>query len=103
MATATVTATEYGFMVTGGVDATTINSGKLLITGIGFSGDDDDDTAALTTVRGTSVVSCMKFKTNGNDDDAGMSYISFGNVGIPMTGLAVTLNDTGNVLYVYIK
>lgn len=109
MAAATVTTTEYGYSVTGGTDATTINTGKLWVKALAFSGDDDDDTATLTTSIDTGttaaakLISCYKFKSNANDDDSSMSYAYFGKKGVPMTNLAVTLNDTGSYLYVFIR
>lgn len=105
MATATVTKTEYGFSVTGGTDATTINTGKLWVKGVAFAGNADNATAACTALSASSAtpVSCFKFKTNGNDLDAPANYLFFGDKGIPVTGLAVTLSNTADVLYVYLK
>jgi len=103
MAAADVTKTEYGFMVTGGTTATTINTGTLRVKALAFSGDDDDDTALLTTLKNETAVSCYKFKSMGNDDDSSLSYAYFGENGVPMTGLAVTLDDTGSFLYVFIN
>jgi len=99
---ATVTNTEYGYEVTGGTTATTINSGTLRVRAFGFVGNDATDTIALTTLVNGAAVSCYKFKAV-TDDDASMSYVYFGKEGIPMTGLAVTLNDTSNFLYVFIR
>lgn len=103
MAAATVTTTEYGYSVTGGTDATKITSGRLWVTGLAFVGDDDDDTITLTTsVAGNNTtVSVYKYKANGNDDDA--RYVSFGEKGVPMTDLTVTLDDTGSFLYVFVR
>jgi len=103
MAVATVTDTEYGYSITGGVTATTINSGKMWVKALAFAGDDATDTAVLTTIEpgAGAVTSCYKFKAT-TDDDASYQYAYFGEEGVPMTGLAVTLNDTGNYLYVYL-
>jgi len=102
MGLATVTNTEYGYMVTGDTDATTVNTGRLWVKALAAVLDDNDDTIALTTLVNSVATSCFKFKANNNDDDAGMEYVYFGEKGIPMTGLAATLNDTGNILYVYL-
>jgi len=99
---ATVTNTEYGYMVTGSATATTINAGTLRVKALAFAGDDATDTAALTTLNAGAAVSCYKFKAL-TDDDSSYQYAYFGENGVPMTGLAVTLSDTGNYLYVFVK
>lgn len=102
MADATITNTEYGYEVTGGTTTTTINSGTLWVKALGFVGNDATDTITLTTLVAGAAKSCYKFKAV-TDDDASMSYVYFGEKGVPMTGLAVTLNDTSNFLYVFIR
>ena len=102
MAAADITKTEYGFMATGGTTATTINSGTLRVKALAYAGDDNDDVATLTTTRAGSTVSCYKFKAV-TDDDSSYQYVYFGESGVPMTGLAVTLDDTGSFLYVFIN
>jgi len=89
-------------MVTGGTSATTINSGRLRVKGISAVFDNDNDTASFTTLENGTAVSCLKFKANGNDDDAGMMHVYFGEKGIPVTGLAVTLNDADNIIYIFL-
>jgi hypothetical protein len=64
--------------------------------------DDDDDTIVLTSLTGGTAYSFFKFKANANDDDSGMSNVYFGEKGVLATGLAVTLNDADNILYVYL-
>ncbi len=106
MAAATITKTEYGFSVTGGTDATTVYTGKMWVKGIGFAGNADNATAALTSVPTNdpaATTSCMKFKTNGNDLDTPANYLYFGDNGIPLNNLGVTLSATTDVLYVYLK
>ena len=102
MAAADVKNTEYGYEVTGGVSATTINAGTLRVKAFGFVGNDATDTIALTTIVNGAAVSCYKYKAV-TDDDASMSYVYFGEKGVSMTGLAVTLNDTSNFLYVFVR
>jgi len=103
MAAATVTPTEYGYQVTGDTGVVTISAGRLWVTMLAHSGDDHTDTAALTTLENGTAVSCYKFKSYNNDDDSSMSYAYFGEKGVPMTGLAVTLSDSGSYLYVFIR
>ena len=102
MAAATVTKTEYGFMVTGDTGVVTVNSGTLRVKALAHAGDDATDTAALTTVKNGADVSCYKFKAL-TDDDSSYQYVYFGENGVPMTGLAVTLSDSGSYLYVFIN
>jgi hypothetical protein len=102
MGAATVTSTEYGYTVSGDTGAATVSTGRIWVKAMAAALDDDDDTAVLTTnVAGTDT-SVFKFKANGNDDDAGMEYVYFGEKGIPMSGLKVTLNDAQSVLYIYL-
>lgn len=102
MADATIKNTEYGYEVTGGTGATTINTGTLRVKAFGFVGNDATDTITLTTIVNGTATSCYKFKA-ATDDDASMSYVYFGEKGVSMTGLAVTLNDTSNFLYVFVR
>ena len=104
MAAATVTETEYGFMVTGGTTATTINSGTLRVRALAFAGNADNATCVLTSLVGAAATatSCFKFKTNANDLDCGESNVYFGEKGVCFTGLALTLSNAADILYVYL-
>ena len=106
MAAATVTAMEWGYMVTSDTGVVTINAGKLKVKSIHFAGNADNATAALTSLKttqagGEAAVSCYKFKTNGNDLDASANSAYF--EGAVFTGLAVTLSHGSDVLYVYVE
>lgn len=104
MAAATVTNTEYGYSVTGGTDATTIASGKIWVKAILFMGNADNATAALTTkpTGNSTTVAFVKFKTNANDlDPQFIAY--FGDNGIPVNDLAVTLSNASDLLLVILK
>ena len=102
MGAATVTKTEYGFMVTGDTGAVTVNSGTLRVKALAYAGDDNDDVATLTTLKDETAVSCYKFKAM-TDDDSSYQYAYFGENGVPMTGLAVTINDSGSYVYIFIN
>ena len=105
MAAATVTTTEYGYSITGGTDATTINSGKIYVKAMGFAGNADNATAALTSLVGITATTCFKFKSNDTNElnSASGNFVFFGDNGVPFTGLAVTLSKAGDVLYIYLK
>jgi hypothetical protein len=108
MAAATVTKSTYGYSITGGTDATVIDAGKLWVKGIAFAGNATNATAVLTTLPSehSTAVSCCKFKcydAGGGSLNAPGNYIFFGDSGIPMNSLAVTLSATTDVLYVYLK
>ena len=102
MAAATVTSTEYGYMVTGDTGAVTVNAGRMYVKGVAFAGNADNATCAATNVIGGTATSCFKFKTNANDLDVGGSSLWFGEKGSPFTGLAVTLSHASDVLYIYV-
>jgi len=100
MAAATVTHTEWGYLVTGDTGAVTVSTGRLRIKAIGFSGNADNATAALTGLKGTTATSLIKFKTNADDLNTQVAY--FGENGIPVTGLAVTLSNAADEVYIYL-
>ena len=104
MAAATVVKTEYGYYVTGGVDATTIHTGRQHVKAVGFVGADTNDTAALTTTKNiTGVVTpFLTLQANGT---AGELVVGpeFGEEGVNADNLAVTLSNAAGKLWVYIK
>jgi len=100
MAAATVTHTEWGYLVTGDTDAVTVSTGRLRVKAIGFSGNADNATAVLTGLRGLIATSLIKFKTNADDLNTQVAY--FGENGIPVTGLAVTLSNAADEVYIYL-
>lgn len=102
MAVATVTATEYGYSITGGVDATAVGSGTLRVKAMAFSGALDDSVCTLTSKVAGADVSCYKFKSNLTDLDSSATHVWFGENGIPLTGLKVTLGATGSHLYIFL-
>lgn len=107
MAAATVTKTEWGFEVSGGTDATLISDDKLWVKELAFAGAAATATAVLTTKMSDGLntpISCAKFKAaSGSELDVSKERIFFGDRGVPMTGLTVTLGATGDILYVYLK
>ena len=88
-------------MVTG-FGTVTVDSGRLWVKALAFSAA-DNATATLTTLVGSTATSCYKFKINSNDADASMFPVYFGEKGVPMTGLAVTLENDEDILYIFIK
>ena len=108
MAIATVTATEWGYSITGDTDATLISAERLRVVGIGFSGNADNAVAVLTaykTKENHNAISFAKFKSSdtGELNSASGNYIYFGPKGLPVSGLTVTLGNGGSHLYVYVK
>jgi hypothetical protein len=86
-----------------GTDATEVFSHRARLKAIAFAGNADNATAAITTkgLSGTYTDS-IKFKTNGNDLDAGANKMSWGDQGIPIDGMTVTLSHADDRLYVYL-
>lgn len=101
MAAPTISTTEYGYSITGGTDATSINSGKLWVKCIALAGNADDATAVFTS--GFPLVSCLKLKCRTGDLDAASDSIFFGDQGVPFNNLTVTLGNTGDIVYIYLK
>lgn len=103
MAAATIVETRWGFYVTGGTDATTIKSGKVRVKAIGFAGNADNATCALTSLENETktAISCAKFKTNADDLDMSRNYVYFGERGVEFESLACTLSNAGDYLYIY--
>jgi hypothetical protein len=98
-AVATVTATEYGYEITGGTSATVINAGTLYVRQIAFSANSIGDTAAVTS--GASNLSCMNFKAVTATDSANNKM--FFTEKTPFANLSVTLSATTDILYVYLQ
>jgi len=103
MAAATVTATEWGYEVTGGTDATVINAKKMWVNTIAFSGNATTSTATLTSSTTAGQISCMKFTATQAANNMGNSQLSLGKPGCPFTNLTVTLSATSDILYVYLS
>jgi hypothetical protein len=109
MAAADFTRTEWGIVVGGtGTDATTVDTGRLRVKAMAFAGNADNATCLCTTLitTGTTaaakIIEAIKFKTNANDLDVGATNMYFGERGIPMPGLAVTLSHANDRLYIYL-
>ena len=95
--------TEWGILMGGtGTDATVVDSGRLKVKAIGFAGNADNATCALTSLVGATQVSCAKFKTNGDDLDMSRNYIYFGEKGTYFTNLTATLSHADDRLYIYL-
>ena len=95
-ANATVTNTEWGSEITGGVSATVIYNGTMWVKAIGVVPSVVNDTAVFTS--GASNVSCLKVIAPVVNDT---KSVYFGDKGIPFTNLTVTLNTTSDIVYVY--
>lgn len=104
MAAATISSAEWGYSITGGTDATTISTGRLRIKAIGFSGNADNATCTLTTLEAGVAVSFAKFKSSdtGELNSATGNFMYFGESGIPVSGLACTLSNASDHLYIYL-
>lgn len=102
MGLATVTNTEYGYMVTGDTDATTVNTGRLWVKALAFAGNADDATCAITNDIAGTATSCIKFKINGWDLDCANNFVFFGDKGRPFTKMIVTLGHADDRLYVFL-
>ena len=109
MAAMDFTRTEWGIVAGGtGVDATSVNSGRLRVKAMAFAGNADNATCACTTsidtgtTAASKLISCIKFKTNANDLDAGANKIFFGDRGVPMSNLTVTMSHADDRLYIYL-
>jgi hypothetical protein len=88
-----------------GTDATEVFSHKARIKALAFAGNADNATCAITTKNHSDMAvytDTIKFKTNGNDLDAAGNYVFFGEQGIPVHGMTVTLSHADDRLYVYL-
>jgi hypothetical protein len=109
MAAADYSRTEWGIVVGGtGTDATAVATETLRVKAMAFAGNADNATCTCTTSINTGttaaakLISCIKFKTNANDLDAGANKMFFGDKGVPMTNLTVTLSHADDRLYIYV-
>ena len=108
MAAATITQTDWGYSVTGGTDATLITKEKLYVKRIAFSGNADNATALLTTYarkNSEGAISAGKFKSSdtGELNSAMGNEMFFGDKGVPMPGLTITLSNTSDHIYIFTK
>lgn len=104
MAGCAYTQMPWGYVCGGtDVDATEIFGTKARLKALAFAGNADDATCAITT-KGLSgeYTDTIKFKTNGNDLDAGGNKMNWGPEGIPIHGLTVKLSHANDRLYVYL-
>lgn len=109
MAAADKTRTEWGVVMGGtGTDATAVDAGRIWVKAMAFAGNADNATCTCTTsidtgtTAATKLISVIKFKTNASDLDAPHGYVFFGERGIPMTNLTVTLSHADDRLYIYL-
>lgn len=109
MGAATVTKTEYGFIVTGDTGIVEVFSGKLWVKCVAFAGNATTATAVVVSFPSTGTaaagVSCMKFKcfdAGGGSLNASGNYLFFGDKGIPLNSPQVTLSNASDVLYIYL-
>lgn len=102
---ATVTVTEYGYSITGGDTATTINSGRIWVKAMAFAANATNATCVLTSIVAGTATTCFKFKAydaGGGSLNAAGNFIYFGESGVPFTGLALTPSATTDILYIFL-
>ena len=109
MAATDKTRTEWGIVMGGtGTDATVVDSGRLRVKAMAFAGNADNATCTCTTsitdatTAAARLISCAKFKTNATDLDMAGNFVYFGEVGVPMSNLTVTLSHADDRLYIYL-
>ena len=112
MAAADFTRTEWGIVVGGtGTDATSVDSGRLRVKAMAFAGNATTATATCTTSIDTGTTAALKlidvikfkcFDAGGGSLNASGNYVFFGEQGIPMTNLTVTLSHANDRLYIYL-
>ena len=94
-AVATVTTTEYGYSISGGTDATSVNSGDTtVVKALIFFPNTSTDTALITTGSGTTTFAKM---TNGSE------VIFLGDSGRNLQTIKVTLTAATDVLTIVTK
>ena len=125
MAAATVTRTEWGYLVTGDTGATTIyplsdsaaagqtapttypekyldQTVRIRIKAMAFSGNATTATCVLTS--GSASTSFFKFKcydAGGGSLNGAGNFVFFGDQGIDVYNLIVTLSNAGDGLYIF--
>lgn len=105
MAACDKTLAEWGYILGGtGTDATVVNAGTIRVKAMAFAGNADNATCVLTTSQpgNDTTVSFYKFKVNGWDLDCTDNHVFFGEDGIPLTGLTVTLSHANDRLYLFL-
>lgn len=109
MAAADKSRTEWGIVIGGtGTDATSVDSGRIMVKAMAFAGNADNATCTCTTsidvgtTAAAKLIPCIKFKTNATDLDVGVSNMYFGEKGVPMTNLTVTLSHADDRLFIYL-
>jgi hypothetical protein len=90
-AAATITTTEYGYSCTGGTDATSVTTTDAIVKTIVFFPNTSTDKAVITT--GSANVSFATM-TNGNE------VITFGDNGVRMSNIKVTLTASTDILVI---
>lgn len=96
---ATVTATEYGYSITGGTAATSINSGKKVrVRVIAFTAANGDDVATFTS--GATDVVALNIKPVASMYNA-TTYVYFGSEGTVFDNLEVTMTTASDVVNIY--
>ena len=90
-AAATITTTEYGYSITGGTDATTVNSGDSIVKTIVFFPNTATDKAVITTGSAST-----SFATLNNTSEV----VTFGDNGVRMSNIKVTLTAATDILVI---
>ena len=97
-AQATVTATEYGYYVSGGTDYTVISSNRLQVRTISYNATTANNVATFYENSTSSTVWWMK---SAGVSGVNQCYISFGSNGVIFNGLAVVLPQASDVVQIY--
>ena len=103
MAAATVTQERWGYSISGDTGAATVGGGGTLkIKTVTFSGNADNATGLLTSGAGGRTTTTLKFKTNGNDLDMGGHAVTFGDKGVEMENVIVTLSNASDHMCIFL-
>jgi hypothetical protein len=94
---ATITNTEYGSEITGGTSQTVVYNQTMYVKGIGYVPSAANNTVTFTSGAN---VSCLKIVAPTVNDT---KTIYFGDSGITLSNLSVTLNTTTDIVYIYNK
>jgi len=94
MAVATVTTKGWGYSVTGGSDATTVNAGNVQIAGLVCTGSASAGTVTVADAAGTTLAKVTFVETLVEDVNM---------YDMRAEGLAVTLSATGSICNIIVR
>jgi len=106
MAAATVTQERWGYSVSGDTDATAIAGGGIIkVKAIAFSGNATNATGVITSGAGGRTTSTLKFKSydaGGGSLNVGGTNMFFGDKGVEMENVIVTLSNASDHMYIFL-